>query len=280
LRKKKYYENNKEIFAVKSKKYRDDNRTQILEDKKKYYHENKIEINNQKKLNKQTEEGCLNNLIHQTKQRNKKLNIDEPYDIDIEYLYQLIKDQESKCIYCKHKLIIKQNSNELSQISIDRILSSLSYKKSNIQLICLFCNLAKSESSHDIYDEFIDVLTNKREFDNTNVKINKNIISQLVSTCRKYDIKKEYDLKNIISTTQIRELLKKQNNKCLLTGINFVNATTKFFPYKMSVDRIDNTKGHTLENCQLVCMAINLGKLNKSNEDMIKYIKEIREINK
>ncbi|AYV78339.1 MAG: hypothetical protein Edafosvirus10_14 [Edafosvirus sp.] len=48
----------------------------------------------------------------------------------------------------------------------------------------------------------------------------------------------------------------------------------------MSVDRIDNTKGHTLENCQLVCMAINLGKLNKSNEDMIKYIKEIREINK
>lgn len=46
----------------------------------------------------------------------------------------------------------------------------------------------------------------------------------------------------------------------------------------MSLDRIDNSKLHTADNCQLVCMAIQFGRSDKTIEEVKNYINEIRNI--
>jgi len=46
----------------------------------------------------------------------------------------------------------------------------------------------------------------------------------------------------------------------------------------MSVDRVNNDKSHTADNCQLVCLAINYGKNDNTNDGAIEYIKKIREL--
>jgi len=62
------------------------------------------------------------------------------------------------------------------------------------------------------------------------------------------------------------------------TGIPFINAHISKFSFKMSLDRIDNSKLHTADNCQLVCMAIQFGRSDKTIEEVKNYINEIRNI--
>ena len=46
----------------------------------------------------------------------------------------------------------------------------------------------------------------------------------------------------------------------------------------MSLDRIDNSKDHLIDNCQLVCLAIQYGRNNKTVEEVKAYIEKIRAI--
>ena len=48
----------------------------------------------------------------------------------------------------------------------------------------------------------------------------------------------------------------------------------------MSIDRINNDKGHPYENCRLVCLAIQLGKNNKSDEKIKKHLELMKNSNK
>ncbi len=196
-------------------------------------------------------------------------------DIDIEYLKLLIKNQNSKCIYCSHDLIIMCDSNKFNQISIDRVNSDKLYFKDNIQLVCLFCNHGKNESSDAAYKQFIGALKGIQiNFKYTEKKY---VVTTLVSSCRKMDKKKNFNLENTITSTQIKELLLRQNNKCAISGIPFVNSAERNFPLCMSVDRLNGTLGHTFENCQIICLALNYAKSDKSNEETIQYVKEIME---
>ncbi|GAG18170.1 unnamed protein product, partial [marine sediment metagenome] len=251
--------------------YREKNRDIIIKNKKEYYKENKEEIYKRVQERKQTYDGTIKNLLGKRKEYNKKRG--HECDLNIEYIENLIKKQNSKCVYCEHDLEIKFNSGNLAQISIDRIDSSEHYKKSNIQITCIFCNLAKNDLDDSMYKKFIDVLRGKtHDFIYTEYR---HIISNLANACRQGDMRKKYCTEDTISTNQIRELIKKQNNKCAISGIEFINAKDRSFPFKMSVDRIDNSKGHTFNNCQLVCLGIQRGKLDKSDNDAIKYVKEM-----
>lgn len=46
-------------------------------------------------------------------------------------------------------------------------------------------------------------------------------------------------------------------------------------PTNVSIDKIDHTKGYTMDNIQLVCMACNQIKNDLSNEEMYKFCKAI-----
>lgn len=61
----------------------------------------------------------------------------------------------------------------------------------------------------------------------------------------------------------IYELLRKQNNKCYYTQIEFNNSS---HVYSMSIDRIDSNKGYTVDNIRLVCSAVNYMKAEYSED--------------
>ena len=81
----------------------------------------------------------------------------------------------------------------------------------------------------------------------------------------------QYDL-DIIWLTKMFEI---QNNKCLLTGLDFniptIRNGSKAHPLAPSLDRIDSSIGYTRANTRLVCVAINYG-MNEFGEDMFKTI--------
>ncbi len=187
----------------------------------------------------------------------------------------MIQNQNSKCIYCSHDLEITCGNKTLAQVSIDRKDSSKIYSKDNICISCLFCNLAKNDMDESIYKNFIASLRGQTyDFDHIE---NKNILSKKVGDSRVFDKKKNFNLDDTITTNQAKELLIKQNNRCAMSGLEFINSKGSRSPWKVSIDRIDNNKGHTLENSQLILISINYGKSINTNDDTIKYVKEIME---
>jgi hypothetical protein len=107
----------------------------------------------------------------------------------------------------------------------------------------------------------------------------KNYIRKLYASCRSND-KKKFGIENIITKEEIEDLIDEQDNKCAITGIPLINTAQKYFPFKPSVDRINNDKGHIKDNCQIVCLAIQYGKLQRTNQEIKDYIEEIKEANK
>lgn len=62
-----------------------------------------------------------------------------------------------------------------------------------------------------------------------------------------------------------------KNGKCAITGIPF--DTVEYgkgyhSPFAFSIDRIDNNKGYTMDNCQWICWIVNRAKGNGSLEDL------------
>ncbi len=58
-------------------------------------------------------------------------------------------------------------------------------------------------------------------------------------------------------------LIYMQNNKCRLTGIEFDMTRGGSFranPYAPSIDRIDNSRGYTADNIQIICHIVNVAK--------------------
>ncbi len=275
---KEYHEKNKEKHLIRYKKngkiYRETNKIKIKEKNKKYNTENAERLSEIRTKRLQIYDNVIKEIL--TKKKRYNLKYDQPCDLDIDYIKLLMVNQNSKCIYCQHILEFKFNSLLLNQASIDRIDSNKFYNKDNIHLTCIYCNLAKTDSDDLLYKKFINTLRGEKynfEYEEAKYKI-----SRLTNSCKRFDIQKGYPSENSITSGQVKELLKKQNNKCAISGIEFINAKDHRFLFKVSIDRINNSQGHHYENCQLICVSINLGKSNKSNDAVIKYIQEISQL--
>ncbi len=68
-----------------------------------------------------------------------------------------------------------------------------------------------------------------------------------------------------ITLLDIENLLKKQENKCALSGIEFEDYGNNI----CSLDRIDSNKGYSKDNIQLVTKSINVMKSNLEIEEFI-----------
>lgn len=64
--------------------------------------------------------------------------------------------------------------------------------------------------------------------------------------------------------------------KCEATGVDLVlerREECSHTPFRPSIDRIDNTKGYTKDNCRLVCVIYNKAKSDYNDEDVMKMAK-------
>lgn len=85
--------------------------------------------------------------------------------------------------------------------------------------------------------------------------------------CGIVDIDKQY----------IIDLIQKQNNRCVYSGIEFDWDKFQNNPYQASIDRIDNDKGYIKGNVQIVCNIVNQMKSNLTDVEFFDYVKAIHE---
>ncbi len=85
-----------------------------------------------------------------------------------------------------------------------------------------------------------------------------------------------------IGITEMWELYEKQNKKCAISGIdiNFCRTKDRKWKQSASIDRIDSTKGYTINNVQWVHIDVNLMKMQLSTNELIWLCEKIVENNK
>lgn len=170
------------------------------------------------------------------------------------------------CFWCDHPLKIEIMSNNFSQMTIDRIDNKLGHLKNNFVLSCLFCNYAKNACEFNIWNELIKIL--KGELNIINFKKYK--LDHIISKATNIDpLNKEKCIK--INYEWLCYNLTNIKWKCNLTGLPLYPSLEKFFPWDISVDRINNLIGHSKNNCQIVCRFINFGKNRMPNDEFKKW---------
>lgn len=68
-----------------------------------------------------------------------------------------------------------------------------------------------------------------------------------------------------ITLDDLKHLWEQQNGKCVLTGINM---TLDSHYTNVSVDRLDTTKGYTIDNIRLTCWWVNMARNTLSDEEL------------
>ena len=75
-----------------------------------------------------------------------------------------------------------------------------------------------------------------------------------------------------LTVEQLNQLYVKQKGRCALTGFELTAIRGKAaFPTNVSIDRIDNSKGYTIDNIQLVCRKANTMKGEETWEELLDW---------
>lgn len=88
---------------------------------------------------------------------------------------------------------------------------------------------------------------------------------------------------NKLTLEYLKSLWEKQNGTCPYTGVKMIlpKNTGKSNRIKSlkkaSLDRIDSSKGYEEGNVEFVCLGINLAKSDRTKEEMISFVHEIKQ---
>ena len=276
---KKYYETNKQHILETNKTYRQENKDKIKIQKKNYaethketiktYMENNKEYISERSRNYRKMQFIRYLLLHC---KGKKLK----FDLDEEWIKDGLKLQNNKCFYCKFEIYEKNDEKwtKFLQISIDRKDSNIGYLKENCVLSCLFCNLTKNASLVEHFIDYINALKTGILDKYKDEKKDTQWASDLTATMKTLTTKEK--ISNQFSSGIIKEMFKNQNGKDYFTGLSLISSTRSRFPFKPSIDRLDNSKPHTLDNCVLVCLAGNYGRHVASVDEYKHHLDVIR----
>ena len=82
-----------------------------------------------------------------------------------------------------------------------------------------------------------------------------------------------------LSDSDLQKIWEKQKGICPYTqkDMCFPSIGQSGLPYQASLDRIDSSKGYTIENVEFVCLCVNYAKNGFSKEQMLAFFKGINE---
>lgn len=272
---KEYLEKNKDKINKKKKQFYQDNKNRIKDRVQNY------RINNPEKKKAQNKSYRINNLIKAkiNSMKTEDKNKGRDFNIDEAFIEELITQQDCKCYYCtiEVKLPNEEGYNKFNELSIDRKKSNIGHTKENCVISCLFCNHSKNASIENDYKNYVGLLMGEeidlsKEFIFKDTKWASKLSNTMKKLCEKEGIENE------LTTQYIKKLYDKQKGKDYFTGVKMQISGKKFFPLKPSLDRLDNTKPHSLNNCVLVTYAGNMGRHEASKEDYIKHIETLRNL--
>jgi superoxide dismutase len=151
----------KKSFHYKSKKCPVCNIVKPIDDfykGEKYYYSNCKKCNNAMSRNYYTKtvEGRMRKIYNAAKSRSLKNNI--PFDITIEFVFELFKKQKGKCFYSGIEM-----TSEIGRtgISIDKKTPNLGYTKENTVLTTWLVNNMKRDLTADEFKEMCKNVTNQ-----------------------------------------------------------------------------------------------------------------------
>lgn len=146
-RRREFYKKNKEEILSKRKVYYENNKEKIYKIQKNYSEKNKEYIKKYRK--KYREKNIYKYCISNAKKRNKQLDYDESY------LIELFKKQNGRCFWTNLKMIEKGSHNNPFQISVDRLDNNKTYAKDNIVLCCLMINYARNTCDYETWNDIM-----------------------------------------------------------------------------------------------------------------------------
>jgi hypothetical protein len=110
-------------------------------------------------------------------------------------------------------------------------------------------------------------------------------ISSLFSSVKKRTLSREYFKLNrkitrkviqlAVTVDDIVNIYENQNGRCAISNIKMKHEFGKL--ESISIDRINSNEGYNIDNIQLICQFINLGKHNKSNNEVIDFLNNLKE---
>ncbi len=166
---------------------------------------------------------------------------------------------------------------------LDRIDNAKLHVKKNCVSCCIICNRAKHTRSLDDMYNYINTLTiNSFKPSLKKIKIPNDKILQSIKMIWSKIYKQEglaieefYEL----SQMPCYYCNKLRSNKCVKKYKNIDNMQKSLYLYN-GIDRIDNLKGHTIDNVVPCCKYCNFAKSNLNLEEFQDWIKRIKEYNK
>jgi hypothetical protein len=232
-------------------------------------------MTNEKRLiiNSKSQKVYTNNpfgsLVSTCKRRKNTHNID--CDVSKEYLESLYIGQQHLCYYCNVEVDMRIGNKLCTQISLDRIDSNKGHIQTNVVITCLFCNYAKNNTHIDHFKNFINCLK-------TGKYIPEKTKKDPYWNRKLYNLANQRDPRTNITKEWVLNQLKLQNNKCYYSGMDFIIAENPRYLFKPSIERLDNNKSYTQDNCVLVCLGINYGRSCTSVELFKEHLANIRKI--
>lgn len=256
------------------KQYRIKNSEKLKLSNKEWRRNHIIEVRNRKYNTKCFLEGRIKEMLRAAKKRAKRKNI--PFTLTYNFLFDMWKNQDGKCLLTKLPLIIPTNRNNGRAMpfspSIDRIDCEKGYTEDNVRLLCYITNIALNKYGDDVFDRIAHAYINKKimPFEIENKKVIRNAkqkwetkyregkngtVNFLYTKCKKRADKSKIDFN--LSRNYILDLLKIE--KCEITGLPIIYELEEngINPFRPSIDRIDCKKGYTEDNVRIVCVAVN-----------------------
>ena len=215
------------------------------------------------------------------KHNDKRDKRDTTNMVTVDDIVETCIHQNNKCTFCNRDLVYYTNPTK-KNMSVDRINNDGCHTKNNIHITCEFCNYARTASKLEDYTMFMGVFKYNKypNFSNEEIDIDWSAKVSKKIRQRHKELLQTYNLDETqypcITEEFIIKRLKSQRNLSHYSGLPIFNAKKKLYPFKGSIDRIDNTKPYTEDNCVIVCLAENLGRGALLVEDYKELIKEIR----
>lgn len=101
-------------------------------------------------------------------------------------------------------------------------------------------------------------------------------IGSVINSCKGRSLHKGIEID--IEKSDISDLYKQQDGRCAISGMALTHKMleekdTSKYPFNLSLDRIDSSKGYTRDNIQLVCNWIQTAKSDWKQKDFIEWMK-------
>jgi hypothetical protein len=221
---------------------------------------------------------------------------DEKCDITFDQWMNL---SQGNCYYCgctpsnNYSYVRSGDKTEDSYFAyngLDRFDNGQPHIIGNVVPCCIVCNRAKSERSADQFKEYVERLISTFNF-NLPKELELPTKGMLVSVKDAYrQYAKNYGEMGL-TLQQFYNLSQMPCSYCGDVGINCINtykssrkssqaAIDAAYFYYNGVDRVDNSKGHSLDNVVTACKYCNFGKSNLTLEDWIGWINRVKSFNR